>query len=115
MPLALRSAAEAFRLIDDRDAATVLVRYRSLNGGADIDALIGLLQHEGPSRWLMRKLQRFGVSIYRRDAEAMQRAGDIEEAGTCPGLYVQRKDWHELYDPILGLRVGAAPGDPLIT
>lgn len=115
VPLALRSAAEAFRLIDDRDAATVLVRYRSLNGGADIDALIGLLQHEGPSRWLMRKLQRFGVSIYRRDAEAMQRAGDIEEVGTCPGLYVQRKDWHELYDPILGLRVGAAPGDPLIT
>lgn len=114
VPLALRSAAEAFRLIDDRDAATVLVRYRSPNSGADIDALIGLLQREGPSRWLMRKLQRFGVSIYRRDAEAMQRAGDIEEVGTCPGLYVQREGWHELYNPILGLRVGAAPGDPLI-
>ena len=114
VPLALRSAADAFCLIDDQDAATVLVRYCSPNGGPDIDALIGLLQHEGPSRWLMRKLQRYGVTVYRRDAEAMLRSGDIEEVGTYPGLYVQPRDWHELYDPVLGLRVGAAPGDPLV-
>jgi CRISPR-associated endonuclease/helicase Cas3 len=114
VPLSLRSASEAFRLIDDQDAATVLVRYRSPRGGANIDALIGLLQRGGPSRWLMRKLQRYGVTVYRRDAEAMLRAGDIEEIGTCPGLYVQREGWHQLYDPVLGLRVGAAPGDPLV-
>jgi CRISPR-associated endonuclease/helicase Cas3 len=114
VPLALRSAADAFRLIDDQEAATVLVRYRSPNGGADTDALIGLLQREGPSRWLMRKLQRYGVNVYRRDADAMLRAGDIEEAGTWPGLYVQREGWRDLYDPVLGLRVGAAPGDPLL-
>ncbi|MCZ2441766.1 MAG: CRISPR-associated endonuclease Cas3'' [Burkholderiales bacterium] len=114
VPLALRSAAEAFRLIDDEDTATVLVRYRSPHGGPDIDALIGLLQREGPTRWLMRRLQRFGVSIYRRDAETLLGRGDIEEIGTCPGLYVQREHWHDLYDPVLGLRVAAAPGDPLL-
>jgi len=112
--LALRSAADAFRLIDDKEAATVLVRYRSPNGGPDIDALISLLQREGPSRWLMRKLQRFGVTVYQHDAKSMLRVGDIEEVGTYPGLYVQREGWHGSYDPILGLRTGAAPGDPLI-
>lgn len=80
VPLALRSAADAFRLIENQEAATVLVRYHSAHVGADIDALIGLLQ-------------RYGVSVYRRDAEAMLRAGDIGEVGTCPGLYVQRKKW----------------------
>ncbi len=114
VPLALRSAADAFRLIDDQEAATVLVRYRSAASDVDIDALIGVLQREGPSRWLMRRLQRHGVTIYRRDAETMLRAGDIEEVGTCPGLYVQREGWHDLYDPVLGLRTDSAPGDPLI-
>jgi CRISPR-associated endonuclease/helicase Cas3 len=112
VPLELRSAAEAFRLIDDKDAATVLVRYRSPSLGTDIDALIGRLQREGPARWLMRKLQRYGVTVYRHQIESLLRAGDIEEVGLCPGVYAQREHWEGLYDAVLGLRVDSAPGDP---
>ena len=112
--LALRSAADAFRLIDDKDGATVLVRYQSRSATTDVNSLITLLQREGPARWLMRKLQRFGVTIYRHDIDALLRSGDIVEVGLCPGLYVQREGCDNLYDPVLGLRVDSAPGDPVL-
>lgn len=114
VPLSLRSAADAFRLIDDAQAATVIVRYRSPSGSVDVDALIAILQRDGPTRWLMRKLQRFGVTLYRHQVESLLRQGDIEELRLCPGLYVQREGWDGLYDPVLGLRVDSAPGDPAL-
>lgn len=114
VPLQLRKAAEAFRLIDDGQAATVLVRYRSATAGVDVGALIALLQRDGPARWLMRKLQRYGVTVYRHQVDALLRQGDIEEVARCPGLYVQREGWNGLYDPVLGLRVDSAPGDPAL-
>lgn len=105
-----RDVAETFKLIDDKDAATVIVRYRNPDLSENVDTLIGQLETEGPRRWLMRKLQRYGVSIYRRDAERLLRRGDIRCARQCPGLYVQASD--VLYDPALGLLVDEAPGDP---
>ncbi len=107
-----RSAAEAFKLIDDKDSATVLVRYSSPHAREDVNALIGLLESEGPSRWLMRKLQRYGVTIYRHQLQALAKQGDIREVPACPGLYVQVEDWDGFYDPVLGARVDSAPGDP---
>ena len=105
-----RDAADDFRLIDDKDGATVLVRYRSPNAREDIDALIGVLEREGPSRWLMRKLQRYGVTVYRQQIDALVRAGDVREVASSPGLYVQA--WDGFYDPVMGANVGGAPGDP---
>jgi CRISPR-associated endonuclease/helicase Cas3 len=106
-----RDAAQAFRLIDNDDAATVLVRYRGADGTAP-DALIGQLERDGPSRWLMRKLQRYGVTLYRHQLQALLRRGDVEEVASCPGLYVQRANFDAFYDPVLGARVDSAPGDP---
>lgn len=114
LPVRFRDAAEAFKLIDEQDAATVLVRYHSPRATSPIDALIGLLQRDGPSRWLMRKLQRYGVTIYRHQLQALLRQGDVEEVASCPGLYVQREGWDGFYDPVLGARVDSAPGDPLV-
>jgi CRISPR-associated endonuclease/helicase Cas3 len=114
LPMQLREAAQAFRLIDDKDGATVLVRYHSPNAREDIDALLGLLMRDGPARWLMRKLQRYGVTIYRHDLRRLIASGDIEEVATCPGLFVQSEGWDGFYHPVLGARVDAAPGDPLI-
>ena len=105
-----RDAADDFRLIDDKDGATVLVRYRSPNAKEDIDALIGVLERDGPSRWLMRKLQRYGVTVYRQQIDALVRAGDVREVASSPGLYVQA--WDGFYDPVMGANVGGAPGDP---
>ena len=112
LPVKFRDAAEAFKLIDDKDSATVLVRYQSANAKEDINALIGLLERDGPSRWLMRKLQRHGVTIYQHQVRRLIEAGDIRELPACPGLYVQLEGWDGFYDPVLGARVDSAPGDP---
>ena len=105
-----RDAAENFRLIDDKDGAPVIVRYRSDTATEDIDALIGILESGGPHRWLMRKLQRYSVTIYRHDADRLLRQGDIRCVERCPGLYVQASD--VLYNDRLGLLTDSAPGDP---
>jgi CRISPR-associated endonuclease/helicase Cas3 len=113
LPLQLRSAADAFRLIDD-DGATVLVRYRSAAARDDIEVLIGMLERDGPSRWSMRKLQRYGVTIHRRQTFQLLRDGMIREVSACPGLYVQHEACPGLYDGELGLRADSAPGDPIL-
>ncbi|MFO1228982.1 MAG: CRISPR-associated endonuclease Cas3'' [Alicycliphilus sp.] len=93
-----RSAAEAFRLIDDQDSASVVVRYAAQDD--EIEKLLGILATEGPQRWLMRKLQRYTVSIPQREANAMLARGDVTLA--MPGLYaLQNTD--NLYSNILGL------------
>lgn len=105
-----RDASDNFRLIDDEDGAMVIVRYRSNESNDNIDSLIGKLKGEGPERWLMRKLQRYAVTIYRHDAERLLRLGDIRCIDRCPGLHVQVGD--VLYDGTLGLILDGAPGDP---
>jgi CRISPR-associated endonuclease/helicase Cas3 len=105
-----RDAAESFRLIDNQDAATVLVRYRTASTSDDIQALVAMIERDGPKRWLMRKLQRYGVSIYQRDIDRLLSTGDIRCVDGCPGLYVQVGDL--LYDSALGVNVDGAPGDP---
>lgn len=114
-----RDAAEAFKLIDDKDGALVLVRYQSAKGResdqlpasrGDIAPLLAMLEKEGPQRWLLRQLQRYGVTIYRNDADRLLAQGDIRLVKGCPGLYVQESDI--LYSPALGLVLDGAPGDP---
>lgn len=107
-----RDASDNFRLIDDENSATVLVRYRSPNAREDINALIGMLERDGPSRWMLRKLQRYGVTVYRYHLDRLLKAGDVREVPLCPGLYVQSLDWDGFYHPLLGANLDGAPGDP---
>lgn len=95
-----RSAAEAFRLIDDQDSAAVVVRYAEHSD--EIEKLLGILAAEGPARWLMRKLQRYTVSIHKRVADKMLMQGSLTLP--MPGLYVQ-VNADNLYDPTLGLKL----------
>ena len=94
-----RSAADAFRLIDDQDSASVVVRYAEHRD--DIEKLLRMLAAEGPARWLMRKLQRYTVSIHKRVADRMLVQGSLTLP--MPGLYVQ-VNADNLYDPVLGLK-----------
>jgi CRISPR-associated endonuclease/helicase Cas3 len=112
LPVSFRSAAQAFRLIDSEDAATVLVRYRGPGATTDIDSLLALLLRDGPARWLLRKLQRYGVTVYRHQLRTLLQQGDVVEVASCPGLYLLREGADPLYDPVLGLRVDSAPGSP---
>jgi len=100
LAISFRTAAEKFRLIQDDDSAPVIVRYRGTNGNDErIDVLLNTLRKQGPERWLMRKLQRYTVSIPRRDALRLLAQSDVFEA--IPGLFVQASDW--LYHQQLGL------------
>jgi CRISPR-associated endonuclease/helicase Cas3 len=112
LPVQFRAAADAFKLIDEKDSVTVLVRYSSPNARDDVDALIGMLERDGPARWLMRKLQRYGVTIYQHQVRRLVDMGDIVEVASCPGLYVQREGWDGFYDPVMGAKVDSSPGDP---
>lgn len=89
-----RSAAEKFRLIDDSETQAVFVIYNK-----DSKTLLNLLRNKGPERWLMRKLQRHSVTLYRHDLNRSLANGDIEEFQ--PGMYMQVGN--TLYHPQIGL------------
>lgn len=88
-----RTVAEKFRLIDDTAYQTFLVRY------GDNDVLLGMLEKEGPKRWLMRKLQRYSVNLPKRLFAQLESQGDVREI--WPGIYAQVGD--KLYDKSLGV------------
>ena len=57
------TAAEKFRLIDDKDSVSILVGY------GDGATLLEELKRIGPEFWLLRKLQQYSVSIRKWDFE----------------------------------------------
>ena len=95
-----RSAAEAFKLIDDADQATVVVRHAPHR--EELAQWLAMLERDGPKRWVMRKLQRHTVTIPQRMADKMLAQGSLTLP--IPGLYVQA-DTDNLYDPQLGLKL----------
>jgi CRISPR-associated endonuclease/helicase Cas3 len=94
-----RTAAKAFRLIDGKDRATVIVRYQAQK--EDIDMLLNMIAKEGPKRWSMRKLQRYSVTIKKRDADRLLARGDLSLC--MPGLHILESA--ALYHEQLGLLI----------
>lgn len=90
-----REAAAKFQLIPEQ-GKPIIVRY---GDGAE---LVRLLEAKGPETWLLRKLQRYVVTVPQRVHEKMLGNGDIREA--WPGFFVQAADG--LYHPDLGLQTG---------
>ena len=100
MVMEFRTAAERFRLVDDRQQATVIVPYASESPGATaIEPLIALLRQKKADRWLLRKLQRYGVSVRQTTVNLWQARRDVEEV--LPGLYVLVDT--QRYDALLGV------------
>ena len=97
-----RTAAQRFRLIDESGHRSVLVRY------GDSPGLIGRLQKEGPERWLMRKLQRYTVTLPENQFQKLLNNGDISEI--YPGMFAQTADI--LYDQKLGVLMDETNLDP---
>lgn len=93
-----RTAADAFRLIDDTDSATVVVRYAEHRD--EIEKLLGMLAAQGPARWLMRKLQRYTITIRQQRADKMLAQGDLTLP--MPGLYVLANT-DNMYSIVFGL------------
>lgn len=67
------TAAEKFRLIDDKDSVSILVGY------GDGATLLEELKRIGPEFWLLRKLQQYIVSIRKWDFEELVRCGKVIE------------------------------------
>jgi CRISPR-associated endonuclease/helicase Cas3 len=89
---AYRTAAHKVRLIDEKAYAPAVVHYGE---GA---RLAGLLESQGPERWVLRRLQRYVVNLPRRVHLALLQAGALREVH--PGLFVQGHS--ALYDDRLG-------------
>lgn len=68
-----RTFGEMFKLIDDECSFPILVPYG--NG----KELIKQLQDEGPSRILMRKLQRFTINLDKKRVNAFMQSGAIQK------------------------------------
>jgi CRISPR-associated endonuclease/helicase Cas3 len=97
-----RTAAQRFQLIDESGYRSVIVRY------GDSPALIGRLHKEGPERWLMRKLQRYAVSLPKYQFQKLLGNGDVEEV--YPDMFAQTSA--ALYHPELGVLVDETNPDP---
>lgn len=97
-----RTVAQYFQLIDESGYRSILVRY------GESPVLIGRLQKEGPERWLIRKLQRYTVSLPEWQFQKLLTNGDVSEVH--PGIFAQTAD--VLYHPQLGVLLDDANPDP---
>lgn len=97
-----RSSAEFFRIIDDRLQRTVLVPYRKG------EHLIAMLESEGPERLILRKLQRYAVTVYVDQFNELQKRGSLREV--APGIFALTCTVE--YDDKIGLLIEEMPTDP---
>ena len=93
LKIQFRTAAQRFKMIDEKDTVSVIVRY------GDNDSLLSILAKGEPDRWLLRKLQRYTVTLYKYQFDKMLRRGEIEEI--CQGFYAQSEAG--IYHSTLGL------------
>lgn len=93
MKFQFATVAHDFRLIDDKGAQNIIVRY---NKGTD---LIELFKRKGPESWLMRKLQRYFVSVNPWDFESIKQSHWIEQVHGC---WIQADS--QLYNNNYGLK-----------
>ena len=97
--------ARRFRLIDE-DTVPVVVPYRGRDGtDRTVDDLLAAVRALGEiPQAVFRRLQPFLVQLWRREAEAQARVGQLEELR--PGLW----EWLGGYDALRGIT--DATGDP---
>ncbi len=98
-----RTAAEAFQLIDEDGSVAVIVPFANPEDPRhDSRPLIAQLRSEELDRWLLRKLQRFTVTVRKHDFLTLCNAGDLNEI--APDLWVLKNA--TAYHRDLGLLVG---------
>ncbi|GAB1457079.1 hypothetical protein MASR2M48_23870 [Spirochaetota bacterium] len=89
-------------MIDDSMQQTILVPY------GEGEKFIAELRALGPERWLLRKLQRYSVNIYKNQFINMRDRGSVEEVS--PGIFALICNIE--YDAVVGLLVDEMPRDP---
>jgi CRISPR-associated endonuclease/helicase Cas3 len=110
-----RTAASRFRLIDDAGQRSVIVWYHG--PGFDSQDLLEQVRHSGPSRVLMRRLQRCSVTVPEKAWKDLVDQGVIGELQGPEGpLDLWAQTVPGLYDEVFGLRLEgpAFQGDEFI-
>ena len=100
-----RRAAETFQMI--KESSSILVLF------GESERWIKQLRFVGPTREIMRRLQRYTVSVYPRLAQTLRERGHIEEMH--PGIFVQTYPGLYHKDTGLDLYSETLPIEDLIT
>lgn len=107
--LSLRSAAQAYRLVDDQDQVAVVVPYTSRAGPDErVAQALAALKAGSAERWHLRVLQRYVVQARRREVNMGLAAGDLTEP--LPGWLTLHDE--QRYDRRFGLLAEGAVLDP---
>jgi CRISPR-associated endonuclease/helicase Cas3 len=96
-----RTAAEQFRLIDDQAQQPVIVRYKK----KESEKWLTRLRFAGPTREIMRALQRFTVNLPTRMVASMLADGRLEEVEPRKAKGIIAQASFNLYDRRKGLDV----------
>jgi len=96
--------AKRFQMIDDDTVSAVVTReeaFKAVNQPEEwpkvLNAVAALREGNKNARQLLRQLQPWSVSLYRREALEKERAGLLDEI--MPGLY----EWRGAYDAVAGI------------
>ena len=98
-----RTAAEAFKIINDANQHSILVPYEEGEKWIDL-----LKKSEIPIRKLLRKLQRYTINIYNDQFLCLQNRGSLKEI--IPGIFALNNTVE--YSNEIGLLIDEMPNDP---
>lgn len=110
MEFNFRSAAAKFKLIDDKDQASLLIPlHRRLSGHDHLETLIAQLARGDTDRWLMRSVQRYVLNIREERFSELLKTNAVMPLAN--GLYLLDDDNH--YDSRFGLLPRDEPLDAM--
>jgi CRISPR-associated endonuclease/helicase Cas3 len=98
-----RDAANNFKIINDANMKNIIVRYNESNQLIDLQK-----NSKIPTTYLLRKLQRYTINIYRDQFFALQNRGSLEEI--IPGIYALNNTVE--YNNLIGLLIDEMPNEP---
>ena len=96
LQIQFRSAAEKLKLIDDKNTRQVIVPYED-----EGERLIGMLESGVAERFLLRKMQRYSVTVYEQEFRKLQEIGAIKQVSLALDLWAVGVT--NAYDSVLGL------------
>lgn len=98
-------------MIDDDTVNVVVTDYGTEEERQRVRAILNRLRAGAPPvRRLMRQIEPYTVSLWRRQAIEHQRRGFLSSEEIAPGLW----EWLGRYDPVRGLSASDVDADQLV-
>ena len=100
--------AQRFRMIEDETESVVIADYGTEEEQQRVERDIQALHHGEGTRYLLRRLQPYVVSVYRSKADELRRQGLVEPLAGGIGV------WRGRYDAVRGLVETGVDPDQLV-